>query len=101
MGIQLPPNSTDKLHPLDLSINKPVKGGMKAQFQQWYADEVKKQLQTTPVNQIKVDVNLAVVKKPSASWLISVWHTLEKRPEVAIDGFRQAGIIDAIDNVAS
>ena len=35
---------------------------MKAKFQQWYADEVKRQLQTTPVNQIKVDVNLAVVK---------------------------------------
>jgi len=53
------------------------------------------------VNQIKVDVNLTVVKNPSASWLISVWHALEKRPEVAINGFRKAGIINAIDNVAS
>ena len=76
--IQLPPNCTDKLQPLDLSVNKPVKDGMKAKFQQWYADEVKKQLQTTPVKEIKVNVNLAVVKNPSASWLISVWHGLKK-----------------------
>ena len=97
VAIQLPPNCTDKLQPLDLSVNKPLKDGMKAKFQQWYADEVKRQLQTTPVKQIKVDVNLAVVKNPSASWLISVWRALEKRPEVTINGFRKAGIIDAID----
>ena len=97
VAIQLPPNTTDKLQPLDLSVNKPVKDGMKAKFQRWYANEVKRQLQTTPVNQIKVDVNLAVVKNPSAGWLISVWQSLEKRPEVAINGFKNAGIIDAID----
>jgi len=41
VAIQLPPNCTDKLQSLDLSVNKLVKDGMKAQFQQWYADEVK------------------------------------------------------------
>ena len=39
VAIQLPPNCTDKLQPLDLCVNKPVKDGMKAKFQQWYADE--------------------------------------------------------------
>jgi len=76
----------DKLQPLDLCINTPVKDGMKVKFQHWYAD---KQLQTTPVKEIKIDVNLSVVKNPSASWLISVWQELEKRPEVAINGFKR------------
>jgi len=40
---------------------------------------------------------LGVVKNPSASWLVSVWQELEKRPEVAINGFKRAGIVDAID----
>ena len=35
--VQLPPNCTDKLQPVDLSINKPMKDHMKQKFQQWYA----------------------------------------------------------------
>ena len=54
--MQLPRNCTDKLQPLDISINKPMKDHSKAKFQQWYANEVSKQLETIPVNQVKVDV---------------------------------------------
>ena len=55
-----------------------------------------KQLQTTPLSQIKVDVTLQVVKSPSASWIMSGWQALEKRPEVAINGFRKSEILDVI-----
>ena len=55
-----------------------------------------KQLQTTPLSQVKVDVTLQVVKTPSATWIMSGWQALEKRPEVAINGFRKSGILDAI-----
>ena len=74
--MQLPANCTDKLQPLDISINKPMKDHIKAKFQQWYANEVRKQL---PVNQVKVDVSLSVVKGPSANWIISGWQALEPR----------------------
>ena len=37
------PNCTDKLQPIDLSINKPLKDAMKRKFQIWYA----KEMQTT------------------------------------------------------
>ena len=45
--MQLPPNCTDKLQTLDVSINKPMKDHLKAKFQQWYANEVRKQLETS------------------------------------------------------
>ena len=95
--IQLPANCTDKLQPLDISINKPMKDHLKTSFQQWYAQEVKKQLEFVPLNQVKVDVGLQVIKSPSANWIMSAWQTLEKRAEVAINGFRKAGILDAIN----
>ena len=94
--IQLPANCTDRLQPLDVSINKPMKDHIKSQFQQWYAKEVTKQLQMTPLSQVKVDVSLQVVKVPSANWIMSGWQALEKRPEVALNGFRKSGILDAI-----
>ena len=40
--IQLPANCTDKLQPLDISVDKPMKDHLKNKFQQWYAQEVKK-----------------------------------------------------------
>ena len=76
--ILIPPNCTDKLQPLDLSINKPMKNHLKSKFQTWYANEVRKQLKTTAVQSIKVEVNLAVVKNPSANWIITAWNELEK-----------------------
>ena len=42
--INVPANCTDKLQPLDLSVNKPFKDEMKKRFQAWYAEEVQKQL---------------------------------------------------------
>ena len=94
---QLPANCTDKLQPLDISVNKPMKDHLKSKFQQWYAQEVKKQLETVPFGQVKVDVGLQVIKSPSANWIIAGWQTLEKRAEVAVNGFRKAGILDAIN----
>ena len=94
--IQLPANCTDRLQPLDVSVNKPVKDHLKTKFQHWYGEEVKKQLDTVALDQVKVDVGLQVIKNPNANWIISAWQALERRPEVAINGFIKAGILDAI-----
>ena len=93
--ILLPANCTDKLQPLDIAVNKPMKDYLKSKFQQWYALEVRKQLEITGVAQVKVDVGLQVIKSPSANWIISGWQELEKRPDIAINGFRKSGILDA------
>ena len=42
--INVPTNCTDKLQPLNLTGNKPLKDEMKECFQVWYAEEVKKQI---------------------------------------------------------
>lgn len=51
--VQIPANCSDKLlQPMDVSINKPMKEELKAEFQAWYASEVKKQLKEASVEQM-------------------------------------------------
>ena len=38
--VLIPENCTDRLQPLDVAVNKPVKDFMKAKFQKWYAEQV-------------------------------------------------------------
>ena len=99
IAIQVPANCTDKLQPMDISINKPIKDEMKKRFQSWYAAEVQKQLKEVPVGEVKVDVASTAIKTKSANWTISAWQALEGRPEVAVNGFKKAGIYDAITEV--
>ena len=95
--VKIPPNCTDKLQPLDISVNKSMKSELRKNFQLFYANEVQKQLvNKVPIDQIKVDFHLSAIKSKSASWIMSSWNEIEKRPELAINGFDKAGILDII-----
>ena len=99
ISVQVPANCTDKLQPMDISVNKPMKDELKKRFQAWYASEVQRQLKEVSVDKIKVDVTASAIKARSASWIISSWQAIEQRPEIAVNGFRSAGILDAITAV--
>ena len=97
--VQIPANCTDKLQPLDVSINKPVKNEMKKHFQTWYAMEVQKQLKDrVSVGDVKVDMPLAVMKEKSANWILSTSTALQARPQLAINGFKRSGILSAVNS---
>ena len=42
--ILIPPNCTDRLQPLDLSVNKAAKEFLRRQYHEWYAKQVCSQL---------------------------------------------------------
>ena len=41
----LPANTTDRLQPMDLSVNKHAKAFLKHKFQEWYREQIAKQLE--------------------------------------------------------
>ena len=43
--VLIPANCTDRLQPLDVSVNKAVKNQLRTQFQSWYAQQVCHQCQ--------------------------------------------------------
>ncbi len=96
ISVRIPANCTDKLQPMDVSINKPVKHGMRTRFQTWYASEVHKQLKEVTVDNVKVSVAASVVKPLTGRWIISTWQEIEQRPALAVNGFRGAGILDSV-----
>ena len=93
--VPVPPNCTDHLQPMDLSVNKPVKEFMRKKFQEWYAGEVLKQRdegkEVSPI-----DLKLSTLKPLGAQWLISLYDYLnsEQGTSIIVNGFKAAGIFD-------
>jgi hypothetical protein len=43
-SVLVPPSCTDRLQPLDISVNKAAKSFLRSEFQKWYADKVTQQV---------------------------------------------------------
>ena len=75
---------------------------MKRRFQTRYAAEVKKQLNDDiPIEQVKVELPASIIKNESAKWMMSAWQALPKHPDIAINGFRKAGILNAVNSITN
>lgn len=97
--VQVPPNCTDQLQPLDVSVNKPMKDEVKRNFQIWYANEVQTQLMKVPVHKVKVDISAPVIKAKSIGWFISSWDYITAHPDIVKNGFRKCGITEAVTSI--
>ena len=92
--VLVPANCTDRLQPLDISVNKPAKSFLRSKLQDWYADKVCQQL----INQEEstVDLRLSVVKPLAAKWMIQFFDYIKTKPEIVINGFSGAGIVSML-----
>ena len=89
--VMVPANTTDRLQPLDVSVNKPAKEFLRKQFHEWYANKICKQLQdNTPVT--PVDLKLSVMKPLGAQWMIKLYDYFKSKPEIIENGFKRVGI---------
>ena len=93
--VMVPPNCTDRLQPLDVSVNKPAKTFLRQQFHTWYAEQICRQLQKeTDVS--PVDLRLSRVKPLGAQWMIDLYNYFQSKPEIIQNGFRAVGIVDCL-----
>ena len=88
--VTVPANCTDRLQPLDVSVNKGAKEFLCSQFQEWYSEQ---QLQTGTSSAVQpVDLQMSVVKPLGAGWMIGLYDHMKSMPEIIKNGFRHAGI---------
>ena len=98
--VLLPPNTTDSLQPMDLSVNKPAKDFLKRCFEEWYAGELMKQLddkENEAVDLEPINLGLPMLKELGAKWLVQMAEYFEENPQIIVNGFIRAGIAGALD----
>jgi hypothetical protein len=85
--VLVPANCTDRLQPLDVSVNKAAKEFLRRQFHDWYAKQICEHLKDgEPV--VPVDLELSTVKPVGAKWMMRLHDYLKAKPEIIVSGFR-------------
>ncbi len=93
--VHVPPNCTDRLQPLDVSVNKSCKDYMKKQFVDWYSEQILQSLDDD--TDFTVDLRLSVMKPLGTKWLISFFNYIINRPNVVFNGFKASGIAHVLN----
>ena len=88
----VPANCTDRLQPLDLSVNKAAKEFLRKQFSGWYSDQIYYQLRRGVKPIQSIDLRLSMVKPLGARWVISLFDYFKAKPDIIKNGFKEAGI---------
>ena len=74
LAVKVPNNCTDQLQPLDLSVNKAVKGRLRHSCTSWYAFQVMHQIESgKSIQDVRVNTRLSDMKKLEAKWITSAY----------------------------
>ena len=99
----LPPNTTDLLQPMDISVNKPAKEYLRREFEIWYSEEVMKQLEGKDLEDLgeadlePINMGMPILKEIGAKWLVGMHEYISNNPQFIVNGFLHSGIAAAID----
>ncbi len=77
----VPANCTNRLQPLDVSLNKSAKEFLRRKLQEWYTDQVHLQLRNSEEASPPVDLKISVVKPLGATWLIELYDYFKTNSE--------------------
>lgn len=95
----VPATCTDRLQPMDLSVNRSAKCFLRRKFQEWYSDQISEQLTSQDdLEELKpVDMSTALMKCVGGPWLVQLFEYLSQSPHIIINGFLAADIPQSLD----
>ena len=96
----VPANLTDRLQPLDISVNKSVKEHLRREFSLWYSDQLCSKIERSVSDGTAniqlpetVDLSMSTLKPLGVKWLVSMYDYFKGNKEI-INGFTKAVKID-------
>ena len=99
-AVKLPPNCTDRLQPMDISVNKAAKDFLRQKFTEWYAEQVAAQLEDEenidPQHVKPNKLTAPVMKSVGARWIVQMYEYIQDNPAIIVNGSHKAGIPQAI-----
>ena len=97
--VNVPPNCTDMLQPMDLSINKAVKDFMRSRFIEWYSTKVLERLSSSSTEDpiVSIDLKLTTMKPLITKWMVQLFNYFSSNPSLITNGFKAAGINEAVN----
>jgi hypothetical protein len=78
--VLVPAHCTDRLQPLDLSVNKPAKDFMRKKFQEWHSNIMLQQLEDG--SNESINMRLTIMKPLVSKWAIEMYDYLPSRPDI-------------------
>lgn len=99
----LPANTTDQLQPMDVAVNKPAKEFLKGRFEEWYTEQVVKQLSGKSMDDLEeaeiepIDLSMPAIKNIGAKWMVEMAEYISNNPQFIVKGFIRSGITGTVD----
>ena len=94
MYVIIPPNCTDQLQPLDVSVNQAAKRFLQINLKTgMYADNIVAQ-KNIGKDIEPVDLKLFIVKPIAVKWMIYLYSYLVSNPQIIKNCFKHVGITD-------
>ncbi len=90
--VSVPANCTDRLQPMDLSVNKSVKEFMRGKFRDWYSEQIQNQ-EAEGGEFSPVDLKMSTMKPLGARWLVSLYDYINENKSIVENGFKAAGLL--------
>ena len=89
-SVLVPASCTDRLQPLDLSLNKAVKSFLRNEFHRWYSDQIREQLKNDDEfssDELEpIDTSTARMKIVGSQWLERFNVYISNSPTLIVNG---------------